>query len=232
MKAMILAAGRGSRFKELTDDTPKPLIPVNGKPLIEYHLENLQRAGFEEVVVNVSWLSEKLEDYFQNHYKGSLKVIIYNEREALETGGGVLAALSDLSEDGAPFLVVNADVMTNFDFRDIPQKIETCAHLFLIPNPLEKPVGDFNLDKRGLVKNPDIEEVSALEKASTYTFSGISLLTAKIFENCKPGKFSLADLFREYADLNKVSGQVLKCDWFDVGTKERLQRAKQWQKAR
>ena len=228
MKAMILAAGRGSRFKELTETTPKPLIRVNGKPLIEYHLDNLQRAGFKEVVVNVSWLAGKLQTYFQTQYKGSLNVIIYNEQEALETGGGVLAALADLSKDQSPFLVVNADVMSDFDFRDIPSSIAASAHLFLVRNPIEKNIGDFYLSEQGDVQNLHLQAPPANEHLDTFTFSGISILTPKIFEKCKPGKFSLGDLFREYADLNQVTGQVLNCNWFDVGTKERLQRAELW----
>ncbi len=228
MKAMILAAGRGSRFKELTETTPKPLIPVDGKPLIEYHLDNLQRAGFKEVVVNVSWLAKKLEEYFQNRYKGSLKIIIYNEQEALETGGGVLAALADLSDGQSPFLVVNADVMSDFDFREIPSSIDANAHLFLVQNPLEKNIGDFCLSDSGYVQNLNWQVESENGHFDTLTFSGISLLTPKIFENSKPGKFSLGDLFREYADLNGITGQVLNCNWFDVGTKERLQKAEQW----
>ncbi len=232
MKAMILAAGRGSRLKELTQTTPKPLIKVNGKPLIEYHLDNLQRAGFKEVVVNVSWLAEKLEDYFKNQYKGLLKIIIYKESQALETGGGVLAALDDLVEDGKPFLVVNADVLSDFDFRNVPATIDAVAHLFLIENPVQKAIGDFVLDESGLVLNISRAESSALTQHSTATFSGISLLTPKLFQHCSAGKFSLAGLFKEYADLNQVSGQMLNSDWFDVGTQERLELAEQWQKQR
>lgn len=230
MRAMILAAGRGSRLAPLTDTIPKPLIKVGGKALIEHHLDNLQQAGFKHVVVNVSWLSESLESYFEHQYRGDLKISIYREAAALETGGGVLAALADLAIEGQPFLVINADVMTDFNFQNVPRAINSLAHLFLTPNPEQHPDGDFILGDDSLVSNkPGIQSDNSLAILNSVTFSGISVLSSELFKGAQPGKFSLGDLFREYAKQGLITGQMLEANWFDVGTLERLALAEQWQ---
>lgn len=226
MKAMILAAGQGTRLQPLTLSTPKPLVEVAGKPLIEYHLEKLEAAGFSEVVVNVSWLAEKIEDYLTRHYSGNLKVIISQEVEALETGGGVFSMLSTLSNDNSPFLVINADVLTDFDFSLIPKKIDALAHLYLIDNPLHNEGGDFKLLENGSLglKQSPVE-------GTLLTFSGVSILTPQLFAGCCAGKFSLGDLFRRYIASGDITGQRFSGNWFDVGTLERLEQAQAYLQA-
>ncbi|MEH6442338.1 MAG: nucleotidyltransferase family protein [Oceanospirillaceae bacterium] len=224
MKAMILAAGRGSRLKELTEKTPKPLVRILNKPLIEYHLDNLQQAGFTDVVINISWLADQLEEYLNNQYEGSLSITIYREEQALETGGGVLAALNDLSCDNSPFLVINADVMTDFDYANIIKEMDTLAHLYLVKNPAQHKEGDFCLGIDGILMSKQTKG------SESYTFSGISVLTPQLFADCNAGIFSLAVLFAEYAAKGMISAELLSNNWFDVGTLERLKLASAWQR--
>jgi len=225
MKAMILAAGRGSRMCELTDITPKPLLKVLDKPLIQYHLDNLQQAGFESVIVNVSWLAGQIERFFERDYQGSLNVTLYREQQALETGGGVYSALESLNCDNQPFLVINADVMTDFDFANVSNDISSLGHLYLVDNPAHNVKGDFYLDPQGRINLQSQRGEKAL------TFSGISVLSPALFAQSKLEKFSLGDLFRKYIEQGLMSGEQLHNQWIDVGTKERLEQASQWQSA-
>ena len=225
MKAMILAAGRGTRFQQLTASTPKPLIKIAGKPLLQYHLEALERAGFSDVVINVCWLAEKIESYILEQYPGNLQITLLREQQALETGGGVLAALSVLTDNNEPFLVINADVMTDFDYANIPAKIDSLAHLYMVDNPVQHPDGDFALiDGRLKLSCSDWHKFSR-------TFSGISILSPQLFASSSAGKFSLGDLFRKHIDQGVITGESYQGSWFDVGTLERLQLAEQWQLA-
>ena len=114
MRAMILAAGRGERMRPLTDRTPKSLLPVGGKPLIEWHLEKLARAGCRDVVINHAWLGEQIEARLGDGERFGLSIRYSAEGQALETAGGIAKALPLLG--GAPFLVVNADIFTSVDY--------------------------------------------------------------------------------------------------------------------
>ena len=223
MKAMILAAGRGTRLQQLTAKTPKPLIKVAGKALLEYHLDGLERAGFSQVVINVCWLAQQIESYFEEQYRGTLQITLLHEQQALETGGGVLAALPALSDGIEPFLVINADVLTDFDYANVPAKIDSLAHLYMVENPLQHPLGDFALIDGQLKVN------SSQWQAFSQTFSGISILSPQLFASSSAGKFSLADLFRKYIAQGALSGESYRGNWFDVGTLERLKLAEQWQ---
>ena len=209
----------------LTHSTPKPLVKVLDKPLIEYHLDKLQSAGFSTVVINVSWLAEQLENYFNNLYKGSLYIKLYSEPQALETGGGVFSALEDLSDDGTPFLVINADVMSDFDFASVPTTMKSLAHLYMVDNPLHNPLGDFYLDNQGGLRLDSSKNTQA-----KLTFSGISLLSPQLFSGCEIAKFSLVNLFRKYMAQGLVSGEKIHNTWIDVGTVERLEQASEWQR--
>jgi len=223
MKAMILAAGRGTRLQQLTASTPKPLIKVAGKALLQYHLEALERAGFSEVVINVCWLAQQIESYIKDQYRGGLQITLFHEQQALETGGGVLAALPALSDGIEPFLVINADVMTDFDYANVPAKIDSLAHLYMVENPLQHPMGDFALI------DGQLKVINSEWQSFSQTFSGISILSPQLFASSSAGKFSLGDLFRKYIDQGGISGERYQGKWFDVGTVQRLQLAEQWQ---
>ncbi|MFT6430485.1 MAG: MurNAc alpha-1-phosphate uridylyltransferase [Halopseudomonas sp.] len=212
MKAMILAAGKGERMRPLTLHTPKPLIPVAGKPLIQWHMQALARAGLTDLVVNHAWLGEQLVAALGDGTPLGVRIQWSAESEPLETGGGVQRALSLLG--GEPFVLVNGDIWTAFDFTGLCLPPGKHAHLVLVDNPIHKAVGDFHLE--GVqVSNP-------LEGASTLTYSGIAVLSPQLFAGYEAGAFALAPLLRAAADRGLVSGEYFSGIWLDVGTPERL----------
>lgn len=220
MKAMLLAAGRGERMGSLTEHCPKPLLPVAGKPLIRHHLERLSNAGIQEVVINVSYLADQLEDYLQRQTDLPVTIRVSREAERLETGGGIHNALPLLGE--APFLLVNSDVWSDFPLRNLPRRLAGLAHLILVPNPEHNPAGDFALQGKRVVWNSNQGE-----SGPRYTFSGISVLSPELFKDCEPGRFPLAPLLRQAMEMNKVQGERYDGCWVDVGTPQRLQTVEQ-----
>lgn len=210
MRAMILAAGKGERMRPLTLNTPKPLIPVAGVPLIEYHLRALQRAGIHEVVINHAWLGEKIEAHLGDGARFGLHISYSKESQPLETGGGIYKALTMLGDE--PFIVVNGDVFTDYDFSKLVQPIQGLAHLVLINNPQHHLEGDFSLAE-GRVLSP---------QAETLTYSGIAVLSPELFAECQAGAFKLAPLLRQAIAQGRVSGEHFNGGWIDVGTQERL----------
>lgn len=208
MKAMILAAGRGERLRPLTDEVPKPLLQAGGKPLIVYHLEALSRAGFDEIVINLSWLGGQVRELLGDGAEFGLGIEYSEEPEALETAGGIVQALPLLGER---FVVVNADIFTDYDFANL--KSSDCpAHLVLVENPDHHAQGDFTL-KQGLVGNAG---------SHRYTFSGISLYHRDFFAGLPPGKRALAPLLIAAAAERQVSGELFDGHWTDIGTAQRL----------
>jgi MurNAc alpha-1-phosphate uridylyltransferase len=215
MKVMILAAGLGARLRPLTLKTPKPLVLVNGKALIEYHIENLSKAGFSDIVINHAWLGEKIEAALGDGSRWGVKISYSAEGEPLETGGGVFRVLERLSDDGEAFVVINGDILSDFDFSLLQQLTPDVAHLILVDNPEHNPGGDFSCSSDGLVSM----------RGDKQTFSGISVLTPKLFANCSGGAFPLGPLLKSAIAKGKVSGSVYHGAWIDVGTHERLEQA-------
>lgn len=209
MKAMILAAGRGERMRPLTDVTPKPLLEVRGKPLIVHHLEALSAAGFNEVIINLSWLGQQIRDRLGDGAEFGLAIEYSEEREALEAAGGILQALDRLGER---FIVVNADIHTDFDFNRL-RTVDSIAHLVLVPNPAHHPDGDFSLTGSTVGNSGE----------ALYTFSGISLYRREFFAGLAAGKRPIAPLLRAAAERGQVSGELYPGQWSDIGTAERLQ---------
>lgn len=218
MKAMILAAGFGERLRPLTETTPKPLLEVGGKPLIQYHIERLAQAGVREIVVNTSWLGEKIEAFLGDGARFGVRITWSRENEPLETGGGIRRALPLLGSE--PFLVINGDVWTDFPLETLVQRSwceELDAHLVLVPNPPFKAMGDFVLDDRQRVGYPDAG-------AKTYTFSGISIMRPDIFAlyPAASERFPLRDVLQSSIRALCISGELFEGQWWDVGTLERL----------
>lgn len=211
MKAMILAAGAGTRMRPLTLQTPKPLLEVHGQALLDRHLQRLAEAGIREVVVNTSWLAEQIEQRYVGRSAHGLQIRFSREASCLETGGGIFRALPLLGD--APFLVVNGDIYTDFPFRQLCELQPRRAHLVLVPNPAHHPAGDFHLATDGRVTE---------HGAPRHTFSGISVLDPALFAGCSAGKFPLAPLLRAAMREPGVSGELHNGAWSDVGTPERL----------
>jgi MurNAc alpha-1-phosphate uridylyltransferase len=216
MKAMILAAGRGERMRPLTDRTPKPLLPVAGKPLIVWHLERLAQAGIRDIVINHAHLGEQIEALLDDGSAWGVSIRYSPEPPgALETAGGIanaLPLLADATSDD-PFLVVNGDIWCDFRFAALPNLAgHDLAHLVLVSNPPHHPGGDFDLqDGRVRLGPPRL------------TFAGIGLYRAEIFAPLVRGHpAKLAPLLREAMAADRIGGQVHDGRWVDVGTPERL----------
>lgn len=212
MKAMILAAGKGERMRPLTLHTPKPLVPVAGVPLIEYHLRALAAAGITEVVINHAWLGQQVEDRLGDGARFGVSIRYSPEDEPLETGGGIFKALPLLGD--APFVLVNGDIWTTYDFGQLPKALDGLAHLVLVGNPEHHGKGDFQLHER------QVQDADGA--GSTLTYSGIAVLDPALFDGCQAGAFKLAPLYREAMRRGQVSGEHFTGPWVDVGTLERL----------
>lgn len=210
MRAMILAAGKGERMRPLTLHTPKPLIPVAGVPLIEYHLRALAQAGVTEVVINHAWLGDRIEAHLGDGARFGLQIVYSKESQPLETGGGIYQALPLLGAD--PFILINGDVFTDYDFAVLQKPLQGLAHLVLINNPEHHLEGDFSLEE-GRVLAPT---------TATLTYSGIAVLHPELFAGCQAGAFKLAPLLRQAIAQGQVSGEQFNGCWIDVGTPERL----------
>ena len=211
MKAMILAAGLGKRMRPLTDTTPKPLLPVRGKPLIVYHIEALVNAGVRDIVINHAWLGEKIEQVLGDGSQYGASIVYSPEGEPLETAGGIINALPLLGD--APFIVVNGDVWTDYPIVNLLDVDCDQAHLVLVPNPEHNTAGDFALSDNGSVQSQGQE---------TYTFSGVSVLSPGLFKGLPQGKRALREPLLKAMAENAVSGELYKGQWCDVGTPERL----------
>ncbi len=216
MKAMILAAGRGERMRPLTDNTPKPLLKVGGKPLIVWHLENLARAGFKEIIINHAYLGEQIENFLGNGKSWHLNIQYSPEKIALETAGGIANAMPLLTENGKkiePFLVVNGDVFTEINFVNLHLAKTNLAHLVLVENPPQHPNGDFAIEQ-GYLKN---------DGEKKYTFSGVGVYHPDLFSEIPKGQSAkLAPLLRQAIEKNAASAEFFNGVWHDIGTPERL----------
>ena len=238
--ALVLAAGRGERMRPLTDSTPKPLLQVQGRPLLQWHLQALANAGVSRVVINTAWLGEQIPAYFSD--KNGVKPIWDKRKKlsisysqegvdfggALETAGGIARALPQL---GPVFWLAAGDVFApDFVFDSAAVQAfaasDQLAHLWLVPNPAHNPRGDFGLSSQGLALN-----LPADDPAPRYTYSTIALLRAELFAppwcDIAPGnplgvKAPLAPLLRRAMDAGRVSASLYGGRWTDVGTPERL----------
>jgi len=215
MRAMILAAGRGERLRPLTDEVPKPLVDIAGKSLIEYHLEALAAAGFREIVINQGHLGDQLPLALGDGSRWGIHIHWSDEQpEALETGGGVHKALPLLGS--APFLVINGDVLVDYRFASLRAVKCDWAHLVMVPNPDHNPEGDFALTGARIREHGD----------SKLTFSGLAVYHPRLFEGCRPGKFSVVPLLRSAMESHLVTGEIFQGGWNDIGTLERLEAAR------
>ncbi len=212
MKAMILAAGKGERLRPLTLHTPKPLIRAGGVPLIEYHLRALAAAGFTEIVINHAWLGQQIEDHLGDGSRFGVSIQYSAEGEPLETGGGIFKALPLLGDN--PFVVVNGDIWTDYDFAGLRQPVVGLAHLVLVDNPSHHTAGDFYLN--------GAQVLDAVPGVDTLTYSGIAVLSPALFSGAQAGAFKLAPLLRNAMAAGAVTGERLQGQWVDVGTHERL----------
>lgn len=210
-RAMVLAAGRGERMRPLTDRTPKPLLAAGGKPLIGHLLEGLARAGVRDVVVNLSWLGERIREALGDGAQYGVHIAYSEEGPvALETGGGVQRALPLLGPE--PFLVVSGDIWSDFDFGRLALDADADARIVLVPNPPFHPRGDFALEGDRVVDGG----------ASRLTYANIGVYRPALFADCAPGRFPLVNLLRRAIASGRLRGELYEGEWMNIGTPEQL----------
>jgi len=212
MYAMILAAGKGERMKPLTDKTPKPLLVAAGKPLLQYHIEALAAASIREIVINTGVHGDQIESRFRNGVNLGVNIRYSHEGDMpLGTGGGIRRALPLLGN--MPFVLVNGDIWTEFDFSGLPTVLSGLAHLVMVNNPDHNRGGDFALSG---------EQVRELGQ-SLLTYSGIGVYDPGLFALLEEGPFSLVPLLKRAIRAGRVSGEYFVGKWLDIGTPTRLE---------
>ena len=233
MKAILLAAGRGERMRPLTDRTPKPLLPVHGKALIEWHLEALARAGVREAVVNTAWLEEQIIARLGDGSRYGLRIAYSLEGRdhggALETAGGLKKALPLLTEGGesGAFWYVAADVFApqfDFDSQRVArfERSGLLGQLWMVPNPPQHPQGDF-----GIADGLAVSDV-ADPRGQRFTWSGVALFKPEfvtlLMAELGPGVKAKLRPYLDAAILQRRLGaELLATAWTDVGTPQRLE---------
>ncbi|WP_028388873.1 N-acetylmuramate alpha-1-phosphate uridylyltransferase MurU [Legionella fairfieldensis] len=210
--AMLLAAGRGERLKPLTEKTPKAMCPVQKKPLIEHHVEKLANSGFERVVINHAYLGGQIRRYLGKGSQWGIEICYTPEPPGgLETGGGIYNALPLLGDQ--PFITINADIFTDYDFGSLQIAQDIMAHLVLVRNPEHNSQGDFSLTKQGQLGNQN----------KKYTFAGIACYRPQAFHRCKTGRYSVVSLLHDIISQHQATGEIHQGFWADIGSLQRLQ---------
>jgi len=206
-----MAAGRGERMRPITDTLPKPLVPVAGKPLIGYHLERLARAGIKEVVINLSWLGERIKAALGDGRDYGLSIAYSEEGPVpLETGGGIFRALPLLG--AGSFLVVNGDTWSDIDYGHLALEDGADGRIVLVRNPTHNTRGDFGLEG----------DVVVDREMDRLTYSGVGVYRPEFFAGCSPGKFPMLPLMKRAIAARVLRGELHRGEWCDVGTPERL----------
>src|SRR3990167_5134524 len=210
MRAMILAAGRGERMGSLTAETPKPLLRAGGNYLIEYVIQNIKKAGITDIVMNVAYRGDQIQQAIGNGSRYGVHIEYSIEVERLETGGGILKALPLLGDQ--PFVVVSSDIMADFSLATLPQQLTGVAHLVVVKNPDFHPHGDFGL-RDGYVD---------MDATPRHNFAGISVFHPEFFADCSPGYFPLNKILFPAIREGRVTGELYQGSWFNIGTPEQL----------
>ncbi len=214
MRAMILAAGRGERLRPITDTIPKPMVKVGDRELLLWHILKLKKAGIKDIIVNSAYLSEKIVDFLGDGSEFGVNITHSVEGPTgLETAGGIIKALPFFK--GENFVVVNGDTFIDADYSQFIHQLNQgeSARIYLVENPKHNLHGDFSLDP--VSKN--------CSRGPQYTFSGVAVYSSSVFEGYPVEKRPLLPIFESLAEKQKLKGEILKGNWFDVGTIERLE---------
>lgn len=213
MKAMILAAGKGTRLRPLTDVVPKPLIRIQGKPLIDYHIEALAKIGITDLVINLHHLGGRIKTYLGTGEKYGVHIQYSPEKVPLEMAGGIIQALPLLGTE--PFIVISADVFTNYDYAALLHQPVDLAHMIVLPNPPDHPLGDFALQGH---------ELTCPEQDRPYTFAGIGLYSPALFEGWPIQPQGILPLICSPKARGRVTGEIFEGLWHNVGQLHQVKR--------
>ena len=215
MKAMILAAGLGKRLKPLTNDIPKPLLKVGNQSLIERNIRSLLKYGFDEIVINVSYLGNMITEHVLELFPNN-KIIFSKESEPLGTGGGIKNALKLLGDE--PFMLINADIYHNINLAAV-KTAPKYAHLVGVKNPEHNIQGDFSLDNNIVLAHSEFND---------FTWSGISIINPNIFSQLQTQEMPFDiwnSVLMQFINNNKITAEIYEGIWIDTGTIDRLELA-------
>ena len=245
MKAMIFAAGMGTRLKPMTDNTPKALIPINGRPMLEHVILKLKDAGFHQIVINVHHLGDQIIDFLATNNNFGVQIHISDERDRLlDTGGGIRKARRFFENSDEPFLVHNVDILSDMNLKelyDFHLRNGSVATLlasrrktsrYLLFNTERKLRGWINKDT-GQVKPEGFHYDESLYRE--YAFSGIHVFSPAVFRLMEAprweGKFSIMDFYLATCGQTDYSGYLAeKLELIDIGKPETLARAEEFVK--
>ncbi|RMH15340.1 MAG: nucleotidyltransferase family protein [Gammaproteobacteria bacterium] len=221
MNAMILAAGRGERMRPLTDHVPKPLLPVQGQPLIVHLIKRLRQSGIRHIVINHAHLGEQFLEKLGDGRCYDVHIQFSPEPPSgLETAGGIRHALGFLGK--SPFLVINGDIWCDYDFSALISKDpDGLAHLVMVDNPPHHPEGDFGLEEQRI----------NLKTGKRYTYSGIGIFRPELFQPpfmFSNGRVPLRNVLIQAIKENRITGEFYNGVWFDIGTEQRLQQLREY----
>ncbi len=203
MKSMILAAGYGKRLGSLTKNTPKPLIKVKGKALIDFHIEKLIAINCNKIVINVHYLAEQIIEHVSAKYSDSADIVFSHEKNILGTGGGIKNAIKHFNQDD--FLVINSDIYSDLDYSYFNNF--SSPTLFSILN--EQDAGDFSIESGKIIVN----------NQKDYTWTGFSIINEKIFKNIEERSFHYwHDCLLKLAKSRDLKADILDINWYDVGS--------------
>ncbi len=243
MKAMIFAAGLGTRLRPLTDNCPKALIEVGGKPMLQIVMEQLKKYGFNEVIINVHYLAHQVTDFLQQQENFGMRIEISDESdEILETGGGLWKA-RHFFDDGLPFLLCNADILTNINLINFYQqhlqndamatlavRNRSSSRYFLFDDE-DVLFGWEHVKEERIViprkTNLSAEQTTAEYPLHEFAFSGYHILSPEIFKyNQRKGKFSMVDWYLDICNTQRIKAYHHDDDiWIDIGSQDELERA-------
>jgi MurNAc alpha-1-phosphate uridylyltransferase len=235
MKAMILAAGKGTRLGKISETIPKVLLDINGKSLLRIAVENCAASGFDDIIINVHYLADMVEDEIARFRKDGFKITVSDERERLlETGGGLYRAKDFFDKD--PFLLCNADTITDLDLSVLyryhlqMKGLATLAvrhregkrYLLTDPNGLMK----------GWINKATGEKIIACEEdeiLSEIAFSGRHIIEPEIFNYMSDGVYTITDLYLHLAEFKRIVTYLEDGGyWITVGTREDLENARRF----
>ncbi len=226
--AILLSAGKGERLKPLTDKIPKSLIPLRpiNKSLVVCLIEKLAAANVRQIVINTCYLGEQIQDALKDGRQFGVKIIYSPEEEALETGGGIFNALSLLPANDNPFLVISSDIFTDYDFKKFhsPQILsrffqkQIDAHLICAPNPDYHSEGDFGFNEEFLTIPTESN------KENTVTYASLGVFHRRLFADCSAGKFRLSPLLLKAIQQRKITGEIYRGQWYNIGTLDELKK--------